>query len=120
MAKATKTISDGDAGNLSPELVPVFVAGEPELALVPLPALVLGSLRDFIADSLFREAIDVSDLLPAVVGSAPGEIPELELKMGTDPIDMAGDSIDLPDAFFAPTASLASFFDDDAKVATDL
>ena len=116
MAKATKTVSDGSSGNLSPELVPVFVAGETELALPHLPESAIVPLGDIIANSLFEEAVDISDLLPSILEPATREMPALEMRVGADPFDMAGDLIDLPDVFFAPTAPLAPpLFDDDMR-----
>ncbi|WAX98075.1 hypothetical protein N7E70_028585 (plasmid) [Aminobacter sp. NyZ550] len=94
--------------------MPVFVAGETELAPPHLPESAIVPLDDIIANSLFEETVDISDLFPSILEPAPREMLALDLREEDGSLDMAGDLIDLPDMFFAPTAPLAPpLFDDD-------
>ncbi|WP_395446402.1 hypothetical protein ACHMW7_00015 (plasmid) [Aminobacter sp. UC22_36] len=66
-------------------------------------------------DSLIVEPVDISDLLPSALEPASDAVLVPMLEDAAVPSGMAGDLIDLPDAFFMPTVTLASLFDDNDK-----
>jgi hypothetical protein len=94
--------------DLALELMPDF---EPGPLLVSAPtAEALGSemaVGDLLSEVLFGEVVEISDLLPVVPEPVQGQ--------SDDRVSTGGDLIDLPDAFFMPTVTLASLFDDNDK-----
>jgi hypothetical protein len=89
-------------GDFSPELVPVFMSGaslpQPEAPVLP---------DDLLAEALFGEVIDISDLLPQVLS------PSAEAAL-LPPTEAAGLSQgdDVPAAVDHP-AALTILYDDD-------
>ncbi len=94
--------------DLALELTPDF---EPGPLLVSAPtAEALGSemaVGDLLSEVLFGEVVDIADLLPVVPEPVQGQ--------SDDRASTAGDVIDLPDVFFAPTVTVAPLFDDSDK-----
>ena len=106
-----------DASNLSPELVPVVESGAqglPQAAGSGSDELVLG---DLLADALFGEVIDISDLIPRMLSpsgaaetAAPGVdvlgMPQSSLGAGEDVLVAVGHH----------GAALTILYDDDILV----
>jgi len=87
----------------------------PMLAPSPVHVDALQGLGEILADSLVVEPVDISDLLPSVQEPHSHVVLVPMLEDATAPSGEAGDLIDLPDAFFMPTVTLASLLDDSDK-----
>lgn len=122
---ARTTIDNGDEGAGALPLAPVVDMGSwygeagladlPKLAPLAVSAANDVELGDILADAVFGEVIDISDLLPGLFGTAPGHgDATVGDAVEADPADMSGDLIDLG-SVFAATTSLAALFDNDAN-----
>jgi hypothetical protein len=87
----------------------------PMLAPSPVHVVDPEGLGEILADSLIVEPVDISDLLPDVLEPASGVVLVPMQEDTAAPAGMAGDLIDLPDAFFMPTVTLSSLLDDSEK-----
>lgn len=87
----------------------------PMLAPSPVHVIDPQGLGEILADSLIVEPVDISDLLPGVLEPASHAVLVPVLESADAPSALTGDLIDLPDAFFMPTVTLASLLDDSDK-----
>ena len=87
----------------------------PMLAPSPVQIVHQIPLGDILADALISEPVDISDLLPVTSEPAADEVFVPMLEANGDEPGLVGDLIDLPDAFFMPTVTLASLLDDSDK-----
>ncbi|MDR7222694.1 hypothetical protein [Aminobacter aminovorans] len=87
----------------------------PMLAPAPVHVIDQTPLSDILADALISEPVDISDLLPVSFEPATDEVFVPMLEASSDEPGLAGDLIDLPDAFFMPTVTLSSLLDDSDK-----
>jgi hypothetical protein len=73
MKTAPTDIIDESFGN-APELVPVFVPGADASLALPQgqPTWVVAPMEDLLADALFGDVIDISDLIPSLLSPPPG------------------------------------------------
>jgi len=112
--------TDGVGMPLAPAVVLEAWRGEalldmPMLAPSPVQVVAQMPLGDILADALISEPVDISDLLPVTSDPVGDEVFVPMLEASGDEPGLAGDLIDLPDAFFMPTVSLASLLDDSDK-----
>ncbi|WP_406873180.1 hypothetical protein WHT83_05280 [Aminobacter sp. P9b] len=95
MTKTTIIITDS-SGEISPEPASAYFDDEialPVLAPSPLPATDQAALGEILADALFGEVIEISDLIPHLLA------PAADVAVGSAPVDvvmadeMAGDTM---------------------------
>lgn len=129
MAKTTTNGTDNSPGIPAELLVAVGAdAGELDLSnlssllLAPLPVPLAEpvALGDILADAVFGDEVDISDLLPGILDGDSGLVAVAVADgAGMDPAGTSGDLIDLG-GLFATTSPLAALFDDDTNGHTAL
>lgn len=100
-------VFDIDSWLASPALVAL-----PMLVPSPMPAVDHSALGEIVADSLFGEVIDISDLIPKLLDQST--------ETSSEPIEMATDAVDLvaaepADDIFAGSMPLSLLFEEDGS-----